>query len=212
MNASVLSLVSTGDVSTDWRESLPILAGSQVTLRELELRDAPSLFALLTVAEVARFISPPPTTVEGFERFVAWAQQERERGEYVCFAVVPHGMQTAVGLFQIRQLEPRFATAEWGFALGAAFWGTGMFLDGAELALDFAFESLGVTRLEARAAVANGRGNGALRKIGAVQEAVLRQSFLYQGNYIDQVLWSIVESDWRQAKTVWGSRAQIRIH
>jgi RimJ/RimL family protein N-acetyltransferase len=212
MNASVLSLVSTGDVSTDWRESLPILAGSQVTLRELELRDAPSLFALLTVAEVARFISPPPTTVEGFERFVAWAQQERERGEYVCFAVVPHGMQTAVGLFQIRQLEPRFATAEWGFALGAAFWGTGMFLDGAELALDFAFESLGVTRLEARAAVANGRGNGALRKIGAVQEAVLRQSFLYQGNYIDQVLWSIVDSDWRQAKTVWGSRAQIRIH
>jgi ribosomal-protein-alanine N-acetyltransferase len=212
MNASVLSLVSTGDVSTDWRESLPILAGSQVTLRELELRDAPSLFALLTVAEVARFISPPPATVEGFERFVAWAQQERERGEYVCFAVVPHGMQTAVGLFQIRQLEPRFATAEWGFALGSAFWGTGMFLDGAELALDFAFESLGVTRLEARAAVANGRGNGALRKIGAVQEAVLRQSFLCQGNYIDQVLWSIVDSDWRQAKTVWGSRAQIRIH
>jgi RimJ/RimL family protein N-acetyltransferase len=212
MNASVLSLVSTSDVSTDWRESLPILAGSQVTLRELELRDAPSLFALLTVAEVARFISPPPTTVEGFERFVAWAQQERERGEYVCFAVVPHGMQTAVGLFQIRQLEPRFATAEWGFALGSAFWGTGMFLDGAELALDFAFESLGVTRLEARAAVANGRGNGALRKIGAVQEAVLRQSFLCQGNYIDQVLWSIVDSDWRQAKTVWGSRAQIRVH
>jgi RimJ/RimL family protein N-acetyltransferase len=212
MNASVLSLVSTGDVSTDWRESLPILAGSQVTLRELELRDAPSLFALLTVAEVARFISPPPTTVEGFERFVAWAQQERERGEYVCFAVVPHGMQTAVGLFQFRQLEPRFVTAEWGFALGSAFWGTGMFLDGAELALDFAFESLGVTRLEARAAVTNGRGNGALRKIGAVEEAVLRQSFLCQGNYIDQVLWSIVDSDWRQAKTVWGSRAQIRIH
>jgi RimJ/RimL family protein N-acetyltransferase len=212
MNASVLSLVSTSDASTDWRESLPLLAGSQVTLRELELRDAPSLLALLTVSEVARFISPPPTTVEGFERFVAWAQQERERGEYVCFAVVPHGMQTAVGLFQIRQLEPRFATAEWGFALGSAYWGTGMFLDGAELALDFAFESLGVTRLEARAAVANGRGNGALRKIGAVQEAVLRQSFLCQGNYIDQVLWSIVESDWRQAKTVWGSRAQIRIH
>jgi RimJ/RimL family protein N-acetyltransferase len=212
MNASVLSLVSTSDVSTDWRESLPILAGSQVTLRELELRDAPSLFALLTVAEVARFISPPPTTVEGFERFVAWAQQERERGEYVCFAVVPHGMQTAVGLFQIRQLEPRFVTAEWGFALGSAFWGTGMFLDCAELALDFAFESLGVTRLEARAAVTNGRGNGALRKIGAVEEAVLRQSFLCQGNYIDQVLWSIVDSDWRQAKTVWGSRAQIRIH
>ena len=36
--------------------------------------------------------------------------------------------------------------------------------------LDFAFETVGVHRLEARSAVANGRGNGALRKMGAVQE------------------------------------------
>jgi len=209
MIASAFSLVSTSGVVTDWREALPVLTGSQVTLRELELCDAPSLLALLTTAEVTRFISPPPTTVDGFERFIAWAQRERQLGTYVCFAVVPHGMQTAVGLFQIRQLEPRFATAEWGLALGSAFWGTGMFVDGAELAVDFAFEALGVSRLEARAAVANGRGNGALRKIGAVQEAVLRQAFMCQGHYIDQVLWSIVESDWRQTKTVWGSRAQI---
>ena len=33
---------------------------------------------------------------------------------------------------------------------------------------------VGTQRFEARAAVANGRGNGALRKIGAVQEGVLR--------------------------------------
>jgi len=210
MIASAFSLVSTSGVVTDWREALPVLTGSQVTLRELELCDAPSLLALLTTAEVTRFISPPPTTVDGFERFIAWAQRERQQGTYVCFAVVPHGMQTAVGLFQIRQLEARFATAEWGFALGAEFWGTGMFLDGAELTVDFAFEALGVTRLEARAAVANGRGNGALRKIGAVQEAVLRQAFLCQGQYIDQVLWSIVESDRHQAKMVWDSR--VRIH
>ena len=209
MNAPALSLVSTSAVSTDWREAVPILTGSMVTLRELELRDAPSLLALLTTAEVARFISPPPTSVEGFERFIGWAQRERQRGAYVCFAVVPHGLQTAVGLFQIRQLEPGFATAEWGFALGSAFWGTGMFADGAQLTVDFAFEAIGATRLEARAALANGRGNGALRKIGAVQEAVLRQAFMCQGRYIDQVLWSIIESDWRQAKTVWGSGVQV---
>lgn len=209
MNAPAFSRVSTSTVTSDWRESLPILTGRMVTLRELELRDAPSLLAMLSTAEVARFISPPPTTVEGFERFIAWAQRERERGAYVCFAVVPHGLETAVGLFQVRQLEPGFATAEWGFALGSAFWGTGMFTDGAELTVDFAFDAIGVTRLEARAAVANGRGNGALRKIGAVQEAVLRQAFLCKGRYIDQVLWSIVESDWRQAKTVWGGTVQV---
>jgi RimJ/RimL family protein N-acetyltransferase len=64
---------------------------------------------------------------------------------------------------------------------------------------------LGVHRLEARAALKNGRGNGALRKLGAVQEGVLRRSFLRNGEYLDQALWTILQDEWLQAKTVWGS-------
>jgi RimJ/RimL family protein N-acetyltransferase len=47
----------------------------------------------------------------------------------------------------------------------------------AKLVLDFTFNTIGVRRLEARAAVQNGRGHSALMKVGAVQEGVLRQSF-----------------------------------
>jgi [ribosomal protein S5]-alanine N-acetyltransferase len=192
--------------STDWRQALPVLTGSMATLRELRLSDAPSLLSMLASEEVARFISPPPTTIEGFERFIAWTHRERAAGNYVCFAVVPHGMDTAIGIFQIRQLEPGFATAEWGFALGSPFWGTGLFLDGAKMVVDFAFDAIGAHRLEARAAVANGRGNGALRKIGAIQEGILRKSFLRNGEYLDQTLWTILDEDWRRAKSVWGGQ------
>jgi len=195
-----------GVVTSDWRTGLPVMTGMTVTLRELRQSDAPSLLAMLTPEEVTRFISPPPTTVEGFERFIAWTHRQRAAGQYVCFAVVPHGYDTAVGLFQVRQLEPGFGTAEWGFAIGSQFWGSGIFLDAARLVVDFSFELVGVHRLEARAAVQNGRGNGALRKIGAVQEGVLRRSFLRRGEYHDQLLWSILDEDWRQAKAVWGSK------
>ena len=192
--------------TTDWRAGLPMIHGTLATLRELRTSDAPSLLAMLTTEEVWRFISPPPTTVEGFERFIAWANTQRMAGNYVCFAVVPVGYDTAVGLFQVRQLEPGFASAEWGFAIGSGFWGTGIFLELARLVVDFAFDELGVHRLEARSCVKNGRGNGALRKVGAIQEGVLRRSFLRNGEYLDQVLWSILREDWRQAKAVWGPK------
>jgi [ribosomal protein S5]-alanine N-acetyltransferase len=192
-------------VSTDWTEMLPVLSAGCVTLREIRHSDAPALHEMLTAEEVARFISPPPTTVEGFERFIAWTHAERIAGRYVCFAVVPAGLETAIGIFQIRQLEPGFGTAEWGFALGSAFWGTGVFMDAAKATIEFAFETIGVTRLEARAAVLNGRGNGALAKVGAVKEAVLRKSFQRHGEHMDQALWSILRQDWRQSKAVWGS-------
>ena len=183
--------------TSDWKAGLPVMAGSTFTLRELRVEDAASLLAMLTTEEVSRFISPPPTTVQGFERFIAWAHRERQAGSYACFAVVPDGMNTAVGIFQVRSIEPGFGTAEWGFAMGSPFWGSGVFAEGARLVLDFAFDVIGANRLEARASVANGRGNGALRKIGAVQEGLLRRSFLRNGQYHDQVLWGICAEDWR---------------
>src|SRR6266571_3516059 len=71
---------------------------------------------------------------------------------------------TAIVIFQLRELESGFGTAEWGFAIGSAYWGTGVFSKGAKLVLKFAFEEVGVHRLEAGAVVQNGRGNGALKK------------------------------------------------
>jgi ribosomal-protein-alanine N-acetyltransferase len=183
--------------STNWKSALPVMAGTTVTMRELRVEDAPSLLAMLTTEEVSRFISPPPTTVEGFERFIAWTHHERRVGNYACFAIVPTGMDVAIGIFQVRSLDPGFATGEWGFAMGSQFWGTGIFVEAARLVLDFAFDVIGTERLEARAAVANGRGNGALRKIGAVQEGLLRRSFLRNGQHHDQVLWGILADDWR---------------
>lgn len=192
-------------VTGDWRQALPVLTAGGVTLREPRMSDAVSLFEMLSTEEVARFISPPPTTVAGFERFIAWTQQERAAGRYACFAVVPEGLTRAVGIFQIRAMEPGFGISEWGFAIGSPFWGTGVFIKAARLTVEFAFEWLGVHRLEARAALENGRGNGALAKIGAVKEGVLRKSFLRGGRYLDQALWSIVREDWRRGKAVWGS-------
>jgi RimJ/RimL family protein N-acetyltransferase len=184
---------------TDWRNGLPTLKGSLVTLRELRATDARSLFVAMTAGEVSRFISPPPPTVEGFEKFIAWTRRQRAEGQYVCFAIVPRGSDAAIGLFQIRALGADFSTSEWGFAIAAEFWGTGMFGDGARLAVSFAFATLRAHRLEARASLQNGRGNEALRKLGATREGLLRKSFLRHGEYYDQALWTILAEEWVDA-------------
>jgi RimJ/RimL family protein N-acetyltransferase len=190
-------------ISSDWQQGLPVLCGTRVVLRELRRSDAASLFAMLSNEEVSRFISPPPSTVDGFVRFIDWTLRQRTVGTYACFAVTIASDDTAIGIFQLRQLEPDFSTAEWGFALAPEYWGSGAFKESAELLLGFAFDTVGVHRLEARAAVRNGRGNGALRKIGAIQEGILRKSFLRNGDYHDQTLWAILDCDWRERNTIW---------
>lgn len=196
LRVAVASPSTSPAVSSDWREKLPLLNAPGVALRELRLSDAPTLLAMLSTEEVSRFISPPPTTVEGFERFIQWATRERAAGNYICFGIVPDGMEQAVGIFQVRTLSIGFDVAEWGFALGSPFWGTGLFATSARRVIEFCFTVLGTTRLEARSCAANTRGNCALQKIGAIREGTLRKSFLRHGTYHDQVIWSIVVDDW----------------
>ena len=199
---------SSDEMMTDWRVTLPELEGRRITLREPRASDAASLFSLLSTEEVSRFISPPPSSVEGFERYITWSQRQRAAGLYVSFAIVPRGSDAPIGLLHVRALGPGFGTADWGFAIASEFWGKGIFAEAAELVVDFAFDVLRTHRLEARAAVCNARGNGAMRKLGAEREGVLRHAFFRDGDYLDQVLWSILAEDWRkrrQDKAVWGS-------
>jgi RimJ/RimL family protein N-acetyltransferase len=200
----IARVAGTRPASTNWRDHLPVLHSGKITLRELQASDAQAMCAFINNADVAKFLSPPPTTVDGYERFIAWTHEQRAVGKQAAFAAVVEGFDAPVGLFQLRQLEPGFGTAEWGCAIGSSFWGTGVFRTGAELMMQIAFDVIGVHRLEARTCLANTRGNGALRKIGAVQEGVLRRSFLRDGEYLDQVLWTVLEEDWRQAKVIWG--------
>jgi ribosomal-protein-alanine N-acetyltransferase len=182
---------------TEWWHGLPELASPQVRLRELRPTDAAAMAAALGCPEVGEHLSPGPTSLAETAAFIEWSRRARTAGRYICFGVVPRGMSEPVGVFQMWPLEPSFRTVEWGFALRRASWGTGLFAESARLVLQFGFETLGVVRLEARAAVDNVRGNRALQKLGAVPEGVLRKCFFANGKYRDHVMWSLLADDWR---------------
>lgn len=190
----------------DWRFGLATVRTGKVTLREVRESDAAALMTMLTSEEVAEFISPLPRTIEGFKEFISHVHDERLTGQSFCFGIVPNGYEDAMGLFHVRQFEPGLSAAEWGFALGSAFWGTGVFQEGARGVINFTFGVVGVHRLEARSIASNGRGNAALQKIGAMQAGVLRRSFHRNGRCFEQILWSILKNDWCQAEAIWGPK------
>ena len=194
--AAARSISSEATVPTsDWRRQLPTLTGESVVLRQIRLSDAASLLMFLGSEAVARYIAPTPATVAAFEAVIQAALDRQRQGRSAFFAVLPRGTDVAVGIVQIRSLERGFKTAEWGVALGTPYWGRGLFTGAATLLMRFAFETLGVQRLEARARVDNARANAAFRKIGAVLEGVLRETFERDGKRYDQCLWAILAAE-----------------
>jgi len=193
-----------------WQTRPPILLGERLRLREFTQADARPLVSMLAVPEVARYISAPPASADRIAAFAAWGQRERADGRYIAFAIVPHGTDTPFGLLQLRLLDPSGHAAEWGVILGAAQWGAGLFVEASRLLVEFAFDIVGIHRLEARVASGNGRAQAAMRKLGAVQEGVLRRALVTaDGTCHDQVLWSVLAEDWRAS-----TRADVdgRVH
>jgi [ribosomal protein S5]-alanine N-acetyltransferase len=183
--------------ASDWRRELPTLTGTSVVLRQIRPSDAASLLMFVGSEEVVRYIPPPPATVGAFADVIQAALDRQRQGRSALFAVLPRGTDVAVGIVQVRSLERDFRTAEWGVALGAPYWGRGLFTSAAALMMQFAFETVGVQRLEARSRVDNARANAAFRKIGAVLEGVLRETFEGDGMRYDQCLWSILADERR---------------
>jgi ribosomal-protein-serine acetyltransferase len=192
-----------GVTISPWTAGLPTLSGPRVAVREVVQCDAVVLAELLSDAQVIEYVSPPPNSVNAFEGFIAWSQDQRARGCGVCFGIVPHGLQAAVGIIQVRALDPTsWATAEWGFALAAAFWSTGTFIEAANLVAEFVFDTMQVHRLEARAVEGNARGNAVLLKLGAKPEGSLHRGFRRPDGYETQLMWGLTADDWRQRPLV----------
>lgn len=186
---------------TEWRTTLPPLGGAVALLREPTGADAPMLMDLLSIADASRFGLELPVTEETALELIARLQRERQAGVAFAYAIVArHGEASGpiVGLFHVRQLDPGFEAAEWECTLVPSARGTGIFLEAARLVGSFVFDSIGAHRIEARALTQNGRANGALRKLGAVQEGVLRRAVRRGGEYQDQVLWSLLKDDWTE--------------
>lgn len=180
----------------NWRTELPTLTARAVSLREPVTQDLRPLVDLLSIADATRFGLDDAVTDVGIQHLIERAARDREAGTAFTYVVTSGTARTIAGLVQVRQLEPGFETAEWECTLAPSARGSGIFLEVARLVGSFTFGTVGARRIEARVLLQNGRGNGALRKIGAVQEGLLRRSIRRGDDYLDQVLWSVLKEDW----------------
>jgi RimJ/RimL family protein N-acetyltransferase len=191
-----MSSQSTSTGVLNWRAGLPVLTGQLVTLREPMPHDLAALVSLLSLADATRFGLDEFTSEADARRLIDGAARDRAAGLAFTYGVTVTGTPKVVGLIQMRRLDPSFEAAEWECTLAPLSRGTGVFTDAARVAISFAFASAGVHRLEARVVVENGRGNGALRKLGAVHEGILRRAIRRGDAHVDQALWALLKDDW----------------
>ena len=172
---------------------MPVLAGPRVRLRPLRTDDADALFAMKSDPRVMRYCSHPPWT----ERAQAVAQLEqlerdRETSEFYQWAITVDAHDTLVGTVSLFALNRAQRRADVGYSLASDVWGRGYASEALKLAVDFAFGTLGLARLEADIDPRNERSCRLVERIGFVREGLLRERWYVAGEVTDSAMYGLL--------------------
>ena len=88
-------------------------------------------------------------------------------------------------------------SAEIGYWLGKPFWGQGIATAAVRVLTDYAFESLGLIRIEAHIFARNHASARVLEKAGYQREGLLRKASMKEGEALDNVLFAALKGEWR---------------
>ena len=158
--------------------------------------------------DIFRWIPYAVKTPEDFEKIVARAMAEQERGESVVFATVARQSSAVIGSTRFMNIDRANRRVEIGSTWIVPAWQrTAVNTEAKYLMLRHAFETWGCARVELKTDALNQKSRNAILRLGAKEEGTLRRHVVtWTGRIRDSVYFSILDSEWPEVKAALESR------
>ncbi|MFD2866580.1 GNAT family N-acetyltransferase [Mucilaginibacter antarcticus] len=176
-----------------------ILEDDKVLLRPLQADDLQHFIPFaLNEPDTWQYSLKSAAGEEAMRTYVNEAVTARQAGKEYAFIVYDKTTGQYAGCTRYYDIQPAYKTLQLGYTwYGETFRGTGLNKRCKFLLLLFAFENLGMARVEFRADNKNQRSIAAMKSIGCTVEGVLRDHFpLAAGGRRDSIVLSILKDEW----------------
>ncbi|HVR82594.1 MAG TPA: GNAT family N-acetyltransferase [Luteimonas sp.] len=178
--------------------AFPQLRGKHLRLRGPRADDADALFALFSDPAVMRYWSRPPMTTRGeAEGLIGEMREAFQQRTLLNWMITTRDDDRVIGTCTLFRFDPRHRHAEVGYALRSDHWGKGLAREAVSLALDWAFRTLDLQRIEADIDPGNDGSRQLLLRLGFASEGVLRQRFFVGDVVSDSEVFGLLAEDWR---------------
>jgi ribosomal-protein-alanine N-acetyltransferase len=175
----------------------PTFTTERLRVRPIELTDARALFEIKSDRTVTERYGQKPNSWEETQAWVRDRLADRSRRGSIYWVFTLRDDDTAVGSCCYWNFEPGFRTAEIGYELHRAHWGTGIMTEALPPIIAYGFASLGLHRIEACPLAENTPSRKLPLKLGFKYEGKLRQRVFFKGRYLDQLYYGLLKKDWQ---------------
>ena len=180
------------------------LKGEFVRLEPLNLeRHFEDLCQVALDAEIWRWSPKQIKTPDDLRKYIKTALDEQKRGISLPFATISKQTNRAIGSTRFGNIDVANRRAEIGWTwIAPECQRTAVNTEAKFLMLRHAFETWRCIRVELKTDALNERSRRAIRRLGAIEEGVLRQHVITDsGRLRDTVYYSILGQEWRALKT-----------
>ena len=179
-----------------------ILSGDIVELRPLEKEHFAELDSLAKEPRIWEFYTVNGGNSESLMKAMQGGLDDRDKGTQYPFVIYHKAYNILIGSTRFIDIQPLHNKLEIGWTwLHPDYWKTAVNLECKLLLLTFAFETLGVYRVQFKVDVRNMRSRKAVEKIGGIAEGILRNDMVREnGTKRDSVYFSIIDTEWPETK------------
>lgn len=176
---------------------LPIIT-ERLVLRRFEAGDLDRFHAYQSLPETARFLLRPELTLtQSTAALGRYANSEfAKEGDWLCLAIERRDEPGLLGELVLKWL-PGAGQAELGWILAPEGRGQGIATEAAEAVMRLAFEEWAFHRIDAKLDLLNTASAGICRRLGMRLEATLVDNWHYKGQWASEVIYAILDSEWR---------------
>lgn len=176
-----------------------VLEDDCVLLRPLARTDCDNLRHFsISEPELWQYSLQKAAGEENLKKYIETALRAREAGNEYPFIVYDKLRKAYAGSTRFYDIQLQHQSLQLGFTwYGKAFQGTGLNKHCKFLMLQFAFDQVGMERVEFRADNNNARSIAAMKSIGCIEEGVLRShANKVDGGRRDSIVLSILRHEW----------------
>lgn len=175
------------------------LENDRVLLKPLEESDFENLLHFsVNEPELWEYSLQKGSGVEGLKNYIQTAIVNRDKENSYPFIVFDKKNHSFAGSTRFYDVQLTNKTLQLGFTwYGKKYQKTGLNQNCKFLLLEFAFEKMDMERVEFRADYENKNSIEAMKKIGCIEEGVLRKNFVKpNGERRDSIVLSILKQEW----------------
>ena len=176
----------------------PVVKGERVRLEPLRLEHFAGIAAMLQDPEAAHFTSSRLEWDEDVAR--RWVTTRQDHHDRADFAIVRNEDDEVLGEVVLNELDVHDRSVNFRISLrGADVFGRGYGTEATGLVLDYAFDTVGLHRVDLEVYSYNPRAQRCYEKAGFVREGARRQALRWQDAWHDVIIMGILDSDPRPA-------------